>query len=195
MHQRHKTKTIDLPDAENGVIAVISDTHGRPHPNLFSILTQRHPSLILHAGDVGDLDLITELEAVVRTIYVRGNVDPAGPLWPDSLAIRIKLEASLQFDLLLLHIAVTRLRLNREAAGLLRQSPAHIVVFGHSHVPFLGRDGKIALFNPGSAGPSRMGLPTTMGLIEISSGQLKFTHLDLRTGEQWKPTQNELQST
>jgi hypothetical protein len=31
-----------------------------------------------------------------------------------------------------------------------------------------------------------MGLPVTMGLIEISD-QLRFKHLDLQTGEQWKP--------
>jgi len=188
MAHRHVTKTIELPDATDGIIAVISDTHGKPHPNLVPILEQHHPSLILHAGDVGDLDLIRELETVSQTLYVRGNVDPAGPLWPDSLAIRMKLGASHQFDLLLLHIAVARLRLNREAADLLHQNPAHIVIFGHSHVPFLGRDGKIGLFNPGSAGPSRMGLPITMGFIEISSGRLSFKHLDLRTGAQWTPS-------
>jgi putative phosphoesterase len=186
--QRHGTKTIDLPDPESGIIAVISDTHGKPHPNLFPILEQHHPSLILHAGDIGDLDLITELEAVSQTIYVRGNVDPAGPEWPDSVALRIRLGMSSQLDLLLVHFAVARLKLNHEVLTLLRESPAQIVVFGHSHVPFLGRDGKIGLFNPGSAGPSRMGLPTTMGFIEIRNGQLRFEHLDLRTGLPWKPT-------
>jgi hypothetical protein len=186
--QRHETKTIDLPDARNGTIAVVSDTHGRPHPNLFPILEQHHPSLILHAGDIGDLDLVTELEAVSQTIYVRGNVDPAGPMWPDAVTLRIRLEMSLQIDLLLLHIAVARLRLNREAVGLLQKSPAQIVVYGHSHIPFLGMDGRTYLFNPGSAGPSRMGLPTTMGFIEITNGQLRFKHLDLRTGLPWKPT-------
>jgi putative phosphoesterase len=186
--QRHETKTIDLPDAKNGIIAVISDTHGRPHPNLFPILEQHHPSLILHAGDIGDLDLITELEAVSQTIYARGNVDPAGPVWPDSVALRIRLGMSFQLDLLLVHIAVARFKLNHEVLTLLQQSPAQIVVFGHSHVPFLGRNGKIGLFNPGSAGPSRMGLPTTMGFIEIRDGHLRFEHLDLRTGLPWKPT-------
>ena len=188
MAHRHISKTIELPDAEGCIVAVISDTHGRPHLNLFSVLEQHHPSLILHAGDIGDFDLITELEAVSRTIYVRGNVDPAGPVWPDSVSLRIRLGISFQLDLLLVHIAVARLKLNHEVLSLIRQSPAQIVVFGHSHVPFLGRDGKTGLFNPGSAGPSRMGLPTTMGFIEIRNGQLRFEHLDLRTGLLWKPT-------
>lgn len=186
MSHRHVTKTIELPDADR-IVAVISDTHGRPHPNLFPVLDQHPPALILHAGDVGDLDLITEMEAVSQTVYVRGNVDPAGPKWPDSVTLRIKLGTSSHFDLLLLHIAVARLRLNREVVTLLHENPAQLVVFGHSHIPFLGMDGKTYLFNPGSAGPSRMGLPTTMGLIEMGDGQLRFKHLDLQTGQEWKP--------
>jgi predicted phosphodiesterase len=60
------------------------------------------------------------------------------------------------------------------------------VVYGHSHIPFLGKQENTVLFNPGSAGPPRMGLPITMGFIEISD-QTRFRHLDLQTGEQWKP--------
>jgi putative phosphoesterase len=187
MVYRHTTRTINLSDTQNCLVAAISDTHGKPHPNLFPILERRLPSIILHAGDLGGLDHITELERISQTVYVRGNVDPTGSMWPDSLALQIKLGASFQLDLLLLHIAVARLRLIKNALNLLRQHPSQIVVFGHSHMPFLGMDGKIGLFNPGSAGPSRMGLPTTMGLIEISSDQLSFKHLDLKTGEQWKP--------
>ncbi len=189
MTQRHAIRTIELPDAENYVLAVISDTHGKPHPNLFPSLEHYRPSLILHAGDVGNLDLITELEAYGQTIYVRGNVDPAGLIWPDSVTLHTNMNGKAQMTVLLLHIAVARFRLMKCANDLLSKYPSSIVIFGHSHIPFLGKDGKIYLFNPGSAGPSRMGLPVTMGLIEISSGQLRFKHIDLRTGEQWKPVQ------
>jgi uncharacterized protein len=186
MTHRHVTRMIDLPDAKGSTIAVISDTHGKPHPNLSPILADYLPSLILHAGDIGDLDLIMEMEGITQTVYVRGNVDPSGLMWPDSVSLHVSLANTVKLDLLLLHVAVARLKLNRETRGLLRENPAQVVVFGHSHIPFLGMDGKTCLFNPGSAGPSRMGLPTTMGLIEISD-QLRFRHLDLQTGEQWKP--------
>ena len=186
MTRRHYTRTIDLTDVKDRIIAVLSDTHGKPHPNLFPLLAKCHPCLILHAGDIGDLDLVTELEAVAPTVYVRGNTDPAGPKWPDSMSLGIKLEAGHQIDLLLVHFAVARLRLNREVINLLLENPAQIVVYGHSHIPFLGKQQSTVLFNPGSAGPARMGLPITMGFIEIS-GQIRFKHLDLRTGEQWKP--------
>ncbi len=187
MLQRHEAKTLELPEAKNNLVAALSDTHGRPHAHLFPILEHERPSLILHAGDMGDIGLINELERLAPTVYVRGNIDPTGLLWPDSVALRIKFPKVGQLDILLLHIAVARLKLNKIALNLLNQKPAQIVVFGHSHVPFLGMDGKIGLFNPGSAGPSRMGLPTTVGFIEFSQAQLRFKHLDLRTGDQWKP--------
>ncbi len=186
MVRRHETRTIELPEAGDLTVGVVSDTHGRPHPNLFPLLDQHHPSLILHAGDMGDLDLVTELEAFSPTVYVRGNVDPTGPAWPDSVSLGITLGPSRRIGLLLVHFAVARLRLNRNVVSLLRENPAQIVVYGHSHMPFLGRQQDIVLFNPGSAGPPRMGLPTTLGLIEISD-QIRFKHVDLRTGELWIP--------
>ncbi len=187
MAQRHQIKTIELPEAETYVFAVLSDTHGRPHPNLFRTLDQHRPSLILHAGDIGDLDLITELETYAQTIYVRGNVDPTGPAWPDAVTVHINLGSG-RISLLLLHIAVARFRLLRNARDLLAEYPSPVVIFGHSHIPFVGMDGKTCLFNSGSAGPSRMGLPITMGFIEMDTGgRPNFKHVDLATGQGWKP--------
>jgi uncharacterized protein len=187
MVHRHEIRLIDLHDVERGLIAVISDTHGKPHASLFPLLEQYMPLLILHAGDVGVSTLLTDLKKVSPTVFVRGNVDPTGPAYPDSVSLRIKLGGTFNMDLLLLHIAIARLRLNRHTLDLLRQNPAQMVVFGHSHIPFVGEDGGVWLFNPGSAGPARMGLPTTIGLIEFSSGQVSFKHIDLLTGKQWSP--------
>jgi uncharacterized protein len=184
---RHERSTIDFSEHRDARIAVLSDTHGRPNPALFPVLKKHRPSLILHAGDVGGPELLKELEKISPTIYVRGNVDPAGPAWPDSLSLHITLGSADWVDLLLLHVAMADLRLIRSARDLLQRDPAQIVVFGHSHIPFLGTDGNVTLFNPGSAGPRRWDLPTTIGLIEIAADQLRFKHLDLHTGEEWRP--------
>jgi uncharacterized protein len=186
MTRRHVTRTIEFPGTKTCSVAVVSDTHGKPHPNLFPLLEARRPSLILHAGDVGGLFLIQELEKISPTTYVRGNVDPSGPDWAESAALSLRLGPS-RLDVLLLHIAVTGLRLNTPARDLLNRYPAEIVVFGHSHMPFLGVDGRVSLFNPGSAGPARWKLPTTMGMIEIASDGVSFKHIDLQTGGEWKP--------
>ncbi len=187
MSQRHDTQMIDLPDTKDCSLAVISDTHGKPHPSLFPALERSRPSLILHAGDIGDPRILTALGKISRTVFVRGNVDPSGPTWPDSVTLHIRIGKASRLDLLLLHIGVTNLRLNKNALSLLQQNPARVVVFGHSHIPFLGQDGAITLFNPGSAGPPRFRLPITMGLMEISTDRLKFKHLDLQTGKAWAP--------
>ncbi len=190
MVQRHENRLIDLPDIDHGLIAAISDTHGKPHASLFPVLGQYKPLLILHAGDMGDRELLGDLEEVGPTIFVRGNVDPAGPGYPESVSVRIKLGRTFSLDILLLHIAIGRMRLNRDAVDLLQQYPAKVVVFGPSHIPFVGEDRDVWLFNPGSAGPSRMGLPTTIGFMEISPGQMSFKHIDLLTGRQWVPRGN-----
>ena len=178
-----------MPDAKQHAIAVLSDTHGRPHPALFPILRKHRPQLILHAGDVGGTELIEELEKITTTIYIRGNTDPTGPLWPDTHSLRIRFGSGKQIGLLLIHFAVAQVRLTREALHLLHRHPAQVLVFGHSHLPFLGTEGKVCLFNPGSAGPPRWGLPTTLGFIQYTADQLNFKHLDLRTGEEWRPDQ------
>jgi uncharacterized protein len=173
------------------VIGVLSDTHGKPHPNLIPLVEEERPALILHAGDVGDIGVIRELEKVSTTVFVRGNVDPAGAVWPDSVSIHLVLGKSAKLDLLLLHFAISGLKLTKHALTLLRENPARILIFGHSHIPFIGAqgeaEGKTYCFNPGSAGPPRFRLPTTMGFIRISSGKLKFDHVDLNTREAWTP--------
>jgi uncharacterized protein len=187
MLQRHATRTVDLSGVEGSVVGVVSDTHSTPHPGLLPALKELHPSLILHAGDVGDPHLLTELKGISETVFVRGNVDPRGSTWPDSVTLHIQLDKGRRLNLLLLHFAVVHWKLNGTAWSLLQRNPAQIVIFGHSHLPFLGVDGKITLFNPGSAGPPRFGLPITLGLIKLSIQGVTFKHLDLQTGKTWSP--------
>ena len=54
-----------------------------------------------------------------------------------------------------------------------------IVVFGHSHVPLHARRGKTVLFNPGSL-RKPYNPPGTVGIIEISTGDVTFRHVDVK---------------
>jgi putative phosphoesterase len=54
-------------------IGIISDTHGLLRPQVFDVF--QGVEHILHAGDIGNLDIITELEAIAPVTAVWGNAD------------------------------------------------------------------------------------------------------------------------
>ena len=89
--------------------------------------------------------------------------------------------------ILLMHIAVYGPRVRADAARLAVDSGARMIVCGHSHVPFIGRDRGLTLFNPGSIGPRRMQLPIVFGMLQISAGKLSLRHIQCETGEDWLP--------
>jgi predicted phosphodiesterase len=61
------------------------------------------------------------------------------------------------------------------------------VVCGHSHIPFIARDRGVGVFNPGSIGPRRFGLPIVLGSIEITDTGAALKHIDCETGKPWMP--------
>ena len=54
-------------------LGVISDTHGLLRPEVFEVFSG--VDHILHAGDVGPLDILSELEAIAPVTAVYGNTD------------------------------------------------------------------------------------------------------------------------
>ena len=68
-----------------------------------------------------------------------------------------------------------------------RARGASLVVCGHSHVPFIGRDQGLVVFNPGSIGPRRFHLPIVFGVIDLGPGGVKLRHVDCETGRTWEP--------
>jgi predicted phosphodiesterase len=89
--------------------------------------------------------------------------------------------------MLLMHIAVYGPRIRAEAARLAEAEGAKLILCGHSHVPFLGRDRGLTVFNPGSVGPRRMHLPILFGVLQIADGKVSLKHVDCETGEEWRP--------
>jgi uncharacterized protein len=96
-------------------------------------------------------------------------------------------DSPLLLRFLLLHIAVAGPRLRAEVARLAVAEGASLIVCGHSHVPFIGRDRGIAMFNPGSVGPRRFHLPIVLGSISISGGRARLAHIDCESGSPWSP--------
>jgi predicted phosphodiesterase len=78
-------------------------------------------------------------------------------------------------------------KLRADALRLAHAAGAKLVVCGHSHVPFIGRDRGLTVFNPGSIGPRRMHLPIVFGVLRVAEGKLSLRHVDCETGRDWLP--------
>lgn len=181
------TASVSLnPQGELRLVAV-ADTHSRPHPEAAARIAALSPDAILHAGDIGDLAVLTELGKLAKVIAVRGNIDEHAPGLPDVITVDVRAGEASAFKLLLLHIAVYGPRIRADAAKLADERGAKLIVCGHSHVPFVGRDRGLTVFNPGSIGPRRMHLPIVFGVLEIKAGKLSLKHVDCETGEEWLP--------
>jgi putative phosphoesterase len=166
-------------------ILVVSDTHGRPHAKLGMRVAELAPTHIFHAGDVGDLAVLRDLEAHAPVTAVRGNID--GRDLPDLVTIDVRRDELKLLKILLTHVAVYGVKVRADIARIARAEDASLVVCGHSHVPFAAQDGGITVFNPGSVGPRRFQLPIVFGVIEVGPHGVSVRHVDCETGLLWKP--------
>ena len=168
-------------------LVAVADTHSRPHERTSALIAGERPDGILHAGDIGDLAVLDGLAAIAPLFAIRGNIDVRARDLPDLLTLDVCDGDRALLRLLLIHIAVHGPRLRADAARVARTEGASLVVCGHSHVPFQGRDRGLTVFNPGSAGPRRFHLPIVFGVIDIDREHIRMRHVDCETGLSWQP--------
>jgi putative phosphoesterase len=144
-----------FPDASK--IGLISDTHGLLREEALRAL--QGSDLILHAGDVGDPEILESLRRIAPVVAIRGNVDTEP--WADSLPATEMVSAS-GVIIYMLH-DVHSLDLVPQAAGFA------IVLSGHSHQPKQERRNGVLYLNPGSAGPRRFQLPISLARLDLSA--------------------------
>jgi putative phosphoesterase len=143
------------------LIGVISDTHGLLRDEAGAVL--RVSDHIIHAGDVGNPEILDQLRTIAPVTVVRGNIDKGA--WAPRLAETKVVELG-GASIYVLH-DLSQLDLKPEAAGFAA------VIYGHSHVPKQEMRGTVLYFNPGSAGPRRFKLPITVGRLVLDAGRLR----------------------
>jgi putative phosphoesterase len=168
-------------------LVVVADTHSRPDPRSPALIAAQRPDHILHAGDIGSPAVLDALGALAPVTAVRGNIDAQMPGVPDVVTIDVRDGEATVLTMLLLHVALYGPKLRADAARLARNAGASLVVCGHSHVPFMGRDQGIAVLNAGSIGPRRFQLPIVFAVVEIGSDGVQMRHVSCETGEAWRP--------
>ncbi|APR87204.1 phosphoesterase, putative [Minicystis rosea] len=182
----HRRETIDLRDGSLRLV-VVADTHSHPHPDTARRIAALAPDHILHAGDIGALSVLDDLRKLAPLTAVRGNIDVHAPEIPDVITLDFRDGDRTLITALLLHIALYGGKIRAEVARMAKEEDAALVLCGHSHVPFLGKDRGLTAFNPGSIGPRRFSLPIVLGVVEISRQRVSMRHVDCETGETWMP--------
>jgi hypothetical protein len=142
------------------IIGVISDTHGLLRPGALAAL--QGSDYIIHAGDIGDPQILDKLAAIAPLTAVLGNIDHGA--WANKIPTTNVLEVG-EISIYVLH-NLQELDLKPEAAKFAA------VVYGHSHVPKQEWKNGVLYFNPGSAGPRRFRLPLSVGRLRIKDGRI-----------------------
>ncbi len=149
-------------------IGVISDTHGVLRPEAMKAL--RGVDLIIHAGDVGRMDILDELRQIAPVYAVRGNVDYEAWAWALPLTERVQVD---QHVILVLH-DLHQLGLTPDVHGIAA------VISGHSHQPVIEQKRGMLYLNPGSAGPRRFHLPVSVARIQVTARGLEPKIIELK---------------
>jgi uncharacterized protein len=142
-------------------VGLISDTHGLLRPQAVDVL--RGSDFIVHAGDIGDLNIIEQLAELAPVTAVRGNNDNGA--WAAGLRETEVVDVG-EVLIYVIH-DLAQLDLDPVAAGF------HVVVSGHSHRPGVEERNGVLYVNPGSAGPRRFTLPICVGELAVSGINIK----------------------
>jgi putative phosphoesterase len=151
-------------------IGVISDTHGLLRPEALAALLGS--AYIIHAGDIGDPDILKKLVEIAPVTAIRGNVDRDA--WANKIPLTNVLEVG-GVSIYVLH-SLQDLDLKPEAAGF------DAVISGHTHMPKQETKNGVLYFNPGSAGTRRFRLPVTIGRLKIKNGKVSGEIVELLPG-------------
>lgn len=122
--------------------------------------------LILHAGDLIEASLLDELAQYAPVRAVKGNVDGPAVDLPEAL--------ELEFGGVRVAMIHDSGRKEGRRRRLARRFPdARVVVFGHSHIPFLEDESGLLLLNPGSPTDKRRQPRHTFALLRAEEGRVR----------------------
>ena len=142
-------------------IGIISDTHGLVRSEATERLRSVHH--IIHAGDIGHPEVISELSKIAPIKAIRGNVDRGrwASEYPHTALVKLGGRS-----VYVLH-NLKELDFDPAVAGV------DVVVSGHSHRPKIETIGGVLYLNPGSAGPRRFSLPVALAMLEVTGRALQ----------------------
>jgi putative phosphoesterase len=150
-------------------IGLISDTHNYLNPKLFDFFSDVDE--IWHAGDIGSLIVLENLEKFKKVRAVYGNIDgnDLRTAIPKIQSFDIE-----EFKVLMVHIGGYPGRYERGITDLIVRIQPDLFISGHSHILKVVNDQKNKLLhiNPGAAGNSGLHRKITFVRFCISSKRI-----------------------
>jgi hypothetical protein len=152
------------------VLGLISDTHGLIRGDVHAALSG--VELILHAGDVGGPDILSELELIAPVKAVLGNTDPAG-------SPELAQEIDMVLDGVSIHVSHGHELGSPTPEKLADRYSADVLIYGHTHRQLVTRIDNRLIVNPGAAGPRRFSLSPSVARMTISGRSAEVEIIDL----------------
>lgn len=145
-------------------VGIIADTHIPTFSALPQAIWQHFAGveLIIHAGDLSILSVISELETIAPVVAVQGNIEREEVI--RKLPIKREIVVG-HCRIGIVHILGVPATYERMAR--LEFPHARCVVFGHSHSPYNQEHNGQLLFNPGSATDRRRQPTCSIGMLHI----------------------------
>ena len=150
-------------------IGILSDTHGFLHPHVLKHF--RKCDEVWHAGDIGSIAVLDQLEQLTKVRAVWGNID--------AQEVRFRTEKVLRFECEGMRVMLTHIGgyPGKYAPGIRQEIMTHqpnLFVCGHSHLLKVQYDANLHTFciNPGAAGRYGAQLVSTLVRIEIDNGKI-----------------------
>ncbi|MFY0607068.1 MAG: metallophosphoesterase family protein [Cyclobacteriaceae bacterium] len=151
-------------------IGLISDTHGYLDPTVFVHFKQVDE--IWHAGDIGNIEVLHQLEAFKPTIAVYGNIDghELRRAIPET-----QIQTREDIKIVMNHIGGKPPQYNPPTRALLTKEYPRLFICGHSHILKVENDRfrKMLYMNPGAAGKHGFHKMRTLLRFEINNGTIE----------------------
>lgn len=151
-------------------IGVLSDTHGFFDPRIETFFGECDE--IWHAGDVGDYEVILQLNMIAPVVAVYGNIDgtPIRSRYPGHQ--RKEREG---LDIWMTHIGGYPGNYDPRVKPAIFTNPPGLFISGHSHILKVIPDKKNGFLhiNPGAAGRNGMHKVRTVVRFEVEKGRIQ----------------------
>jgi len=142
-------------------LGIISDTHGYLPTAVFRIF--KEVDGILHAGDIGNMNIINELEILAPVYAISGNIDTQPIVSQFSHTLITEFDA---LTFYLIHHIISEKFVRYELFR--KKIKPHVVVYGHTHIPEVSTHNEILFINPGSVSKPKKSKEGSVMVLDLT---------------------------